>query len=100
MLRALPAFAVVVLAACGGEVAPTGDGGPGGSNTEGGPATDSGPVFVICPPDPPAVGTLCVHPGDGCRYTQGSTTPNCYAAVACIENADGSGSTWQTAPCN
>jgi hypothetical protein len=81
--------------ACGGAIAPnSGDGGnPDPKDTDG--SADS-PSFAVCPEKPPILGSVCLSPGNGCRFDDAM---GCYAAVACIESANGT-ATWQTANCN
>jgi hypothetical protein len=64
---------MLATAACGGRV--SGDGGDGGGATADAPAAaagDGGPVaFPICPAEPPAAGTACFMPHQGCIYFPG-----------------------------
>ncbi len=105
-----------VLGACGGSVILLGDAGPspggqddgsgspssasrGGEDAGGSSGSSSGSgsgstlpmqTVDVCPtPAPPAVGTACAEPGQGCAYYIGGSCQ----AVAC----DGTGH-WQAAP--
>ena len=73
----------VLLIACGGRVATTGeDGGPSASASSAYDDAGGSNDFPICPPDPPAVGSACTIPSDqGCAYVVLSATTTCKAFV-------------------
>jgi len=69
----LLAVAFAAAAACGGQVSGNPDGGTASSSSSsggssGGSGGGSGGQVPLCPVDPPAVGSTCASPGQGCAY--------------------------------